>query len=160
MQVASHIGLGVTDIERSKRFYIEVLGFEYDRDFFMSAAQASPFLAISPPGDLEAVYLYLGEFQLELMRFTPARGDNARARHLNETGLTHISICVTDVAGTLAKVVDHGGEIVSKMGDIAAILRDPDGQQVEIVTMSWLDGIRADRAARRLERARMTDAAL
>ena len=149
METASHIGLGVTDIALSKRFYIEVLGFEYDRELFMPAAEASPFLKISPPGDMEAVYLYLGDFQIELLRFTPARGDNARTRHLNETGLTHISICVTDVPGTLAKVVDCGGEIVSTMGDIAAILRDPDGQQIEIVTMAWLDGVRADRAARK-----------
>lgn len=56
---------------------------------------------------------------------------------------------MTDVPGTLAKVVDRGGEIVSTMGDIAAILRDPDGQQIEIVTMAWLDGIGTARAARK-----------
>lgn len=152
MQVVSHVGLGVTDIERSRRFYVEVLGFEYDRALAMSAADSSPFLKISPPGDLEAVYLSLGEFQLELLRFTPARGDKVRERHLNETGLTHLSICVTDVPGTLAKVVDGGGEIISTMGDIAALLRDPDGQQVEIVTMAWLDGVKAERAARQAAR--------
>ena len=67
---------------------------------------------------------------------------------MNETGLTHISLVVPDIAATVAKVRDYGGEIFSEMGDLAAVLRDPDGQIVELVIPDYWQSVLDDRAAR------------
>ncbi len=148
MRLCCHIGLCVTDLARSKRFYCELLGFSHDRDFHQAAESATSFLRLDPPADLTAVYLTLGEFQLELLHYSSPGTDGARARQMNETGLTHISLVVPDIAAIVARVRDYGGEVFSQMGDVAAILRDPDGQIVELVTPDYWQSVLADRAAR------------
>lgn len=148
MRLCCHIGLAVTDLERSKRFYCELLGFSHDRNLEQPSAIVTPFLGLDPPADLTAVYLTLGEFQLELLHYSSPGADKARQRRMNETGLTHISLVVPDVPATVAKAAGYGGEIFSLLGDDAAILRDPDGQFVELVTPAYWQSVLDDRAAR------------
>jgi catechol 2,3-dioxygenase-like lactoylglutathione lyase family enzyme len=148
VRLCCHIGLCVRDIERSKRFYCELLGFAHDRDFHQEAESATAFLRLDPPADLTAVYLTLGDFQLELLHYSAPGADGARARRMNETGLTHISLCVPDLADTVARAPDYGAEVFSQLGDVAAILRDPDGQIVELVTPAYWQSVLDDRAAR------------
>ena len=133
MPYIAHSGLGVSDLARSIRFYCEALGFERLRKLDMTSAQVSDFLMLDPPGDMNAVYLGMGDFQLELLKFNPGGANHVRARRMNEAGLTHLSIAVENVAATLAKVAALGGEILTKLGDHAAIIRDPDGQLLEIL---------------------------
>jgi catechol 2,3-dioxygenase-like lactoylglutathione lyase family enzyme len=142
MGFVAHSGLGVSDLARSARFYCELLGFRPDRELAMTAAQVSDFLGLDPPADMEAVYLYLGDFQLELLKFDPAGGDRVRARRMNEIGLTHISIAVDSVPDVLARVADYGGEVVSTIGEVAAMIRDPDGQLTEILEATYAAGER------------------
>jgi catechol 2,3-dioxygenase-like lactoylglutathione lyase family enzyme len=142
MGFVAHSGLGVSDLVRSARFYCELLGFSPDRELAMTADQVTDFLQLDPPGDMEAAYLYLGDFQLELLKFDPAGGDHVRARKMNEVGLTHISIAVDSVPDVLARVAEFGGEIVSALGDKAAMIRDPDGQLTEILEATYAAGER------------------
>ena len=138
MAFIAHSGLVVGDLDRSVRFYCELLGFTFDRDLAMTSAQVSDFLGFEPPGaDLKAIYLNLGEFQLELMCFSPSGTNRVRARKMNETGLTHLSVAVKDVQAIISKVADYGGEFVTRIADTAAMLRDPDGQLIEIVAETW-----------------------
>jgi catechol 2,3-dioxygenase-like lactoylglutathione lyase family enzyme len=150
VRLCCHIGLAVTDLERSKRFYCDLLGFEHDRDLEQPSSVVTSFLKLDPPADLMAVYLTLGEFQLELLHYSSAGADKARQRQMNETGLTHISLVVLDVAATVAAAADYGGTVFSEMGDLAAIIRDPDGQLVEIVAPAYWEHVLAERAARKL----------
>jgi lactoylglutathione lyase len=108
----------------------------------MTADQVSDFLGLDRPADMKAVYLYLGDFQLELLAFAPAGGNRVRTREMNEAGLTHISIAVDSVPAVLARVADYGGEIVSTIGDMAAMIRDPDGQLTEILEANYAAGER------------------
>jgi catechol 2,3-dioxygenase-like lactoylglutathione lyase family enzyme len=134
MAFVAHIGLCVTDMARSARFYSELLGFQHCRRLEMGAELVSDFLAFDPPGhDLKAHYLSLGDFQLELLHYEPAGEDRVRGRRMSETGLTHISLGVENVPAILARLEEYGGELVSTLGDGAAMIRDPDGQFVELL---------------------------
>ena len=133
MAFVAHSGMGVADLARSVRFYCELLGFEMCRTLDLASEHVSDFLRLDPPADLKAIYLMLGDFQLELMAFDPPGGDRVRARKMNEIGLTHISIGLDSVPEVLARLTEYGGEFVSRIDDKAAMIRDPDGQLVEIL---------------------------
>ena len=138
MTFVAHSGLGVTDLARSSRFYCELLGFQPCRALDMPSEGVTDFLALDPPGgDLKAVYLMLGDFQLELLLFDPPGGNRVRERKMDQVGLTHISIGVDSVTDVLARLGEFGGELVSTLGDKAAMIRDPNGQFVEILEAAY-----------------------
>jgi predicted enzyme related to lactoylglutathione lyase len=55
-----------------------------------------------------------------------------------EVGLSHLSLSVDDIRATAAKAVEYGGEIVesSDLG-LALLIRDPDGQFLELLTKGY-----------------------
>ena len=67
-----HVGLTVSDMERSRRFYEGAFGFTFDRDLHMSPPELQPLLNLDPPSSIYAVYLMLGDITLELMQWQPA----------------------------------------------------------------------------------------
>jgi predicted enzyme related to lactoylglutathione lyase len=59
---------------------------------------------------------------------------------MNEPGLTHLSFSVGDISTALEKVPQHGGEVMVDTDMTAAIMiRDPDGQLIELTSAGWLD---------------------
>ncbi len=139
MPVYNHIGLVVSDLERSKRFYENVLGFRvWYEDAPVDAATAK-LLGLTPPLGVKSCYLTLGECFLELIYFSaPEARVTRRPRTMDETGLSHLSISVDDIRATAAQAVECGGEIVesSDLG-LALMIRDPDGQLLELLTMDF-----------------------
>jgi lactoylglutathione lyase len=82
---------------------------------------------------------------LELLHFgAPEQTRPYEVRAMNQPGLTHISLSVDDVAATCARVPEYGGEVLEATDIGAAIfIRDPDGQLVELLPMTYrehLDG--------------------
>jgi catechol 2,3-dioxygenase-like lactoylglutathione lyase family enzyme len=136
--IMSHVGLAVTDLDRSKRFYVEVLGFEYVREFSGSGEARSRFLGIDPPVSVLTVFLRLGNFQLELLYYEPHARAAAGARGMHETGLTHLAIAVDNPQEIARKALEYGCTIASDLGERAQLLRDPDGQYVELLTLDYL----------------------
>jgi predicted enzyme related to lactoylglutathione lyase len=57
---------------------------------------------------------------------------------MNEPGLTHLSISVDDVHVVADKAVEFGGELIedSDLG-VALFIRDPDGQLIELLPVSY-----------------------
>ena len=134
--VVNHVGQCTEDLERSVRFYVELLGFIRQRDLTLPDEVVGPFLGVEPPVGLSAVYLTCGSFVLELMTFDRPGNPPAAARVFNEPGLTHLSISVGDLEDVVGRVADLGGEIISSM-PTAAMVRDPDGQVLELLPMSY-----------------------
>jgi catechol 2,3-dioxygenase-like lactoylglutathione lyase family enzyme len=145
--VVNHVGQCVADLERSRRFYVELLGFNVDRELAVPDGAAGALLGIELPVGLTALYLRLGDFTLELMAFDREGNPGFRERHFNEPGLTHLSLSVDDPVGIAARVGDYGGEVVTDL-QVAVIVRDPDGQLLELLPSTYDARIRADRAAR------------
>ena len=136
MSAVNHVGLCVTDPDRSRRFYEGALGFTHQRDLIVPDAPAARLLRVPAPVGLNAVYLERGPFTLELLAFARDGNDPRRDRAFTEPGLTHLSFTVDDVAATCARVAELGGEVLADtdMGGRAIMVRDPDGQLLELLT--------------------------
>jgi catechol 2,3-dioxygenase-like lactoylglutathione lyase family enzyme len=133
--VINHVGQCTSDVERATRFYVDLLGFEVERDLVVPEEGSGPLLGLEPPVGLRARYLRKGEFVLELLTFNRLEPRDA-PRVMNEVGITHISISVDDLDATVAQVPDYGGEVLVHWPN-AAMVRDPDGQRLEILTMAY-----------------------
>ncbi len=138
--VANHVGLCVADLDRSIRFYVELLGFEVEREVVVGDGVAGPLLAVEAPVGLRAVYLRAGSFVLELLHFDRLGNPPAAARVFNEPGLTHLSVCVDDPAQLAEQVERFGGSVVTSLLPMALIIKDPDGQLLELLPMSYRQG--------------------
>jgi len=95
--VFNHVGLCVTDLERSRRFYEQALGFRFWWELDAPEEGTSTLLRLPSPVGLHAVYLVHGGLVLELLHY----GGGAPAHHrraMNEPGLTHLSLSVRDMA--------------------------------------------------------------
>jgi catechol 2,3-dioxygenase-like lactoylglutathione lyase family enzyme len=138
----NHIGHCVTDLDRSRRFYEEALGFTHQRDLQVPDGPASQLLRVPAPVGMTAVYLERDGFVLELLHFAREGNDPQRERSFTEPGLTHLSFSVDDIPATCALVVEHGGQVLedTDMGGRAIMVTDPDGQLLELLPMSYRAG--------------------
>ena len=138
--IVNHVGLCVGDLDRARRFY-EALGFTYERELEVPDGPAAALLDVSPPVGFRAVYLRLGPCTLELLHFDRDGNPPWRERAFNEPGLTHLSVAVDDLAAAVTVVTDHGGTVVRQLGTAVALVRDPDGQLLELLPLSYRDGL-------------------
>jgi catechol 2,3-dioxygenase-like lactoylglutathione lyase family enzyme len=130
----SHIGLCVTDLERSRRFYEEVFGFRVAFDLRSTGPETPKLLRLDPPVTLDAVYLSLEGLLLELLAFERPGTATHSPRLLNEPGLTHISMFVEDLEAVLAAVPNYGGRVREDTNiGVAVFVEDPDGQAIEVI---------------------------
>jgi len=137
----NHVGICVSDLDRSRRFYEEVLRFRYWWELDVPDEGASRLLRLPEPVGSKAVYLVNGAFVVELLYYAHAGIRPGRPRVMNDLGFTHLSVAVPDIGATLAKVGSHGGEILedTDMGGRAIMIRDPDGQLIELTTFGFQD---------------------
>jgi lactoylglutathione lyase len=143
----NHVGHCTPDLAQAQHFYVDLLGFELDRELTPPDGPTSELLGVPTPVGLRAVYLRLGDFTLELLHFDRPGNPPAAERVMNEPGLTHLSISVDDVEATAAAVPAHGGEVLYSSPH-AAMVRDPDGQLLELLPMAYRRRIEAERAER------------
>jgi lactoylglutathione lyase len=143
MGTYNHTGQVVTDLERSKRFYQEVFGFQFWYEIQPDDEATAKLTSLKPPLGMTASYLTLDGFVLELMQYS-AEGATAsfRARTMNEPGLTHLSISVDDPRATAEKAVEYGATIIeeSDLGH-ALFIKDPDGQLLELLPLAYRDSL-------------------
>lgn len=139
-----HVGHCVTDLERSKRFYVEALGFELLNEITLPDSPSDKLLRIPPPVGLRAAYLHKDGLVLELMTFDRSGNPQAEERVVNQPGLTHLAFSVDDIDEVTSRVVALGGEVLSETNIGAAVhFRDPDGQLMELFPNSsrpWIYG--------------------
>ena len=139
MAIYNHTGLMVTDLERSKRFYQEVLGFTFWYEIRPPDDVSAKLNCLETPLSMTASYLFLDGFVLELLHYAAAGAVAPyRPRTMNEPGLTHLSISVTDIHAAAAKAEEYGGRLVEDSDiDVALFIRDPDGQLLELLPESY-----------------------
>jgi catechol 2,3-dioxygenase-like lactoylglutathione lyase family enzyme len=135
----NHVGHCVTDLDRSRRFYEELLGFTVRDELEVPDGPTAKLLRVPPPVGLRALYLERDGFVLELLHFDRPGNAPQRERTFTEPGLTHLSMSVDDIPATCARVVELGGEVLADtdLGGMAVMIRDPDGQVIELLPMSY-----------------------
>lgn len=135
-----HIGLCVSDLERSRRFYRDALGFrEVAR--LESASEPTRRLLQLPDADLRALFLERDGLRLELLHFAksaPAAGP--RPRPMNAPGFTHLALRVDALDDTLEALRRAGATPLEdtrmenpEFQARAAIALDPDGNRLELI---------------------------
>jgi catechol 2,3-dioxygenase-like lactoylglutathione lyase family enzyme len=140
--VFNHVGHCVTDLERSRRFYVELLGFEPWREINPPDGATATLLALPEPLGMTACYLRRDGLVLELLHFAE-RDPNRRTapRPMDEPGLTHISVSC-EVAAVCQRIAEYGGEVLTHTDIGAAVfVRDPDGQLVELLPLAYADSL-------------------
>jgi lactoylglutathione lyase len=142
--VFNHVGLCVTDRDRSRRFYEELLGFQFWWDLDLPDEGTAALLQLDGPIGVRATYLVRDGFVLELIDYSQRTAQVREKRVMDEVGLTHISRSVSDLAGVLAQVEAFGGSLVEGATSVHfAMIRDPDGQLIELLPDSWLANLPA-----------------
>ena len=140
VQRLSHIGICVSDLERSVCFYRDTLGFQELSRLQVKGQEAERLLNIAG-GELQAVYLERDGTRIELL-FYPVAGheQNDTPRPMNRLGFTHLSLRVADLDALVATIEQAGGAILANTrvdnedwGTKALFVTDPDGLRIELL---------------------------
>jgi catechol 2,3-dioxygenase-like lactoylglutathione lyase family enzyme len=138
--VFNHVGHCVTDMARSRRFYEELLGFEFWRELIPPQEESAKLLGLVEPLGSTICFLRRDGFVLELIHYSDPSHQRAPARRsMDEPGLTHISLSC-DVAEVCERVAAYGGQVLTETDvDVAIFIRDPDGQLVELLPPEYAE---------------------
>jgi catechol 2,3-dioxygenase-like lactoylglutathione lyase family enzyme len=138
-QRLTHIGLCVSDLARSRRFYCDGLGFAFEHELHVAGEPTDTLLRLRGT-DLHAVYLMRDGVRIELLNYASPAAPAGRSRVMNELGLTHLSFRVADIDAALAAVRAAGGRVLDdtvvrfpEFEAAAGMVADPDGQLIELV---------------------------
>jgi catechol 2,3-dioxygenase-like lactoylglutathione lyase family enzyme len=142
--VFNHVGLCVTDRDRSRRFYEGLLGFQFWWELDPPDNLTAQLVELPEPLGVHATYLVRDGFVLELIDYSKRKVHAGSERVMDQIGLTHISFSVSDLPGALAKVAGFGGAVVdATVTEGSAMIRDPDGQLLELLSDGWLAALPA-----------------
>jgi lactoylglutathione lyase len=137
--VFNHVGQCVADTARSRRFYEGLLDFTFWWELAAPDEGTGQLLQLNRPIGLHATYLVRDGLVLELLAYSHRVLRAGSDRVMDNVGLTHLSLSVSDLAAVLARVEDFGGSVVAgSVSDQSAMIRDPDGQLLELLSDSWL----------------------
>jgi lactoylglutathione lyase len=137
--VFNHVGLCVADRERSRRFYECLLGFQFWWELDPPDNLTAQVVQLPEPLGVHATYLVRDGFVLELIDYAKREVHAGPERVMDQVGLTHISFSVSDIPAVVAKVAEFGGTVVdAAVSETMAMIRDPDGQLLELLSNGWL----------------------
>lgn len=147
IRAIDHINLVVSDLERSVRFYTEVLGFKKTRDVVMEGEWIDTIVGLKGvKGRVAFVVSPGGEPRLELLCYDrPAGAELPENTRPNTIGLRHLALRVDDMEGMMVRlraagvtffsepVRVPGGVVKHDSGDKTLVyFLDPDGVILEL----------------------------
>jgi predicted enzyme related to lactoylglutathione lyase len=136
----SHIGLCVSDLDRSMRFYCDGLGFETLLKYDIGNEFAKT-MEIDGDVVLTSQMIARDGLMIELLHFISPGVIGSPSDIRNMRGFTHLSFNVDDVNETIATLVDCGGSLiestrtVNETGEIVFVA-DPDGTRIELMKLA------------------------
>ncbi len=136
----SHVGICVSDLQQSLRFYRDLLGFTYRSELRVQGEPSDTLLRLRGV-DLHAVYLERDGTRIELLHYgAPTVVGDAMPRPMNARGLTHLSLRVDSVGDMVRALRDAGVRVlddthidIREFGAAAVFVTDPDGTLIELV---------------------------
>lgn len=142
IQGFSHIGIGVSDLDVSIRFYAEVFGFAelYRLDFADNEVAAT----MEQQGAFRSAMLLRGDVRVELLQWVGVPISGGGKKPMTELGFTHLSFRVDDLGDLTEAVLAAGGAVhpqtLSYIGTDRSTrtgllyYTDPDGTRIEVMS--------------------------
>ena len=142
-----HINIVVSDLERSVKFYTELLGFIESKRAHLEGDWIESIVGLKGVvADVAFIVAPAGEPRIELLCYKIPRGEQVRANSLaNTPGLRHIAFRVDDIQAAAERLRSAG---VALLGDPVVVpetvvthdaghkmlcyFHDPDGTLLEI----------------------------
>ena len=116
IHAVDHINLVVSDLERSVRFYTELLGFKEIKRAHLEGEWIESIIGLK---EVCATVVYVaapaGEPRLELLCFESPRGETIPANSLaNTPGLRHIALRVKDIYAVAERLKGAGVKVMGE----------------------------------------------
>src|SRR3954451_19323339 len=107
----SHVGICVSDLEKSMYFYCDGLGFEVAERYDLDSDDMPDLvhsLEVEGPLKVNSQMIFNGTMKVDLLHYPgrPAQGAPSTSRGL--LGLTHLSFYVQDVDAAAARLLQYG----------------------------------------------------
>ena len=135
----THLGICVSDLERSVRFYEQALGFRVVGTFSAGDSATATILEVEGV-KAEMVYLERDGWRIELLHYpSPGHQGDGQRRPMNLLGLTHLSFAVDDLDLVAEAAQRLGGRALPstrakfQSGNSGLFLLDPDGLRIELI---------------------------
>jgi catechol 2,3-dioxygenase-like lactoylglutathione lyase family enzyme len=144
VQLFTHVGICVADLDRSLRFYTEALGFSRREPDGRVGTFIDPLVELDGV-ELEFRFLIRDGMSVELLHFvSPDPIGPAERRPMNQFGLTHFGLAITELDDVVRSIVEYGGQTyphtrVSYQVDDnspridSVYCTDPDGVRLELM---------------------------
>lgn len=136
----SHVGICVSDLERSLRFYSDGLGFEVGDRYDLGTEQIPDIhkgLEVEAPVRVTSQMIVNGPMKVELIHYPEREAHGTPSASRAQLGLTHLSFTVKNVDESAARLVERGGTILehtrASVGIEIVFLADPDGTRIELM---------------------------
>jgi catechol 2,3-dioxygenase-like lactoylglutathione lyase family enzyme len=143
IRAIDHINIVVSDLERSVRFYTEVLGFRETKRALLEGDWIERIVGVcGVRARVAYVVAPAGEPRIELLCYErPAGADPAPNRVANTIGLRHIALRVDDMAATVAKLKAAGATLFSEPVRVPAGVVKHDAGEKTLVYFLDPDGV-------------------
>ena len=138
--VPSHIGICVSDLDRSMRFYCEGLGFEVAERYELDSTKLPGLersLEVRDDVVLTSQLIERDGLRIDLLKFHEPGVVGSPSQRRNQLGFTHLCFSVDDVDASAERMLAHGGFVLDQTrGNVGAdvvFLMDPDGVRIELM---------------------------
>ncbi|AZI34682.1 hypothetical protein NT2_02_02750 [Caenibius tardaugens NBRC 16725] len=138
----SHMGLCVSDLEKSLHFYCDILGFQKIQSFQVDGAETVERLLELRNLSMSLTFVELDGQRIELIAIANPRASGGGKGDFNRLGYTHLSVKVQDWDAELDRLRAAGVEVLehtigaqSASNSRFAFILDPDGNRVELFGM-------------------------
>jgi lactoylglutathione lyase len=141
LQTFSHVGVCVSDLDRSTAFYAGVLGF---RDLFTVELGPEVAATMEIDGRFTSRMMGRGDVRVELLHWIePEAGGDQSRRPMNQLGMTHLCFRVEDIDDLFGAAERLGGRVHH---DTLSVMEGAglDGGPVKTVYLSDPDGVRIE----------------
>jgi catechol 2,3-dioxygenase-like lactoylglutathione lyase family enzyme len=156
-----HVGITVSDVERSTEFYQQTLGFRKTLDMPLGGPSLERLLGLKPGVKARSVILQQGPSQIgeiELIQFDPPAAASTGRKRPGDPGLFMLSFEVKDevLEDVCQRLSDQGVEFYCEpqrlelkgYGPIRAVMfEDPDGVMIELMELPSAEDIKNYREA-------------
>ena len=139
IKIIDHVALSVSNIERSIKFYQDIIGFKIKLKLGNGFDTPLDEVTGLPGCKAQIAHLNLGNTMLELFEFSIPRGKPipSNAGPYKHFGWIHLSFTSTDVRADFSKLASQGVEFISKPlefrpGVWVVYFNGPDGEVCEL----------------------------